>query len=506
MQPTEQLIRAARACSRRLVGAALVLTAALCTPGLSAAQTPTGQNARRPNIIVILADDVGREAFGSYGGTSYQTPNLDRLAAEGIRFTRGYATPICTPTRVQLMTGKQTFRNYDRFGELAVGERTFANYLKSAGYATAVAGKWQLSNVGGEREATNQDPHHFGFDEYLLWQLGGPDFWARYKNPSLTRSREGYRSYEGKFGPDLFQDFVLDFIERHRDGPFLVYYPTPTPHDPFQPPPGHPDWDTHDPGSTDDPKYFGSMLAYLDGQVGALVAKLDELGIRENTLVFFVGDNGTHPRVTSMMNGRAVQGDKGNTRDEGIHVPYIVNWKGTIARGQVRDDLVDVGDIFPTLMEAAGVTIRGRPTDMVSLYPTLVRGVPHSREWIFHDYYLHRTAGPNPERSGRANVVVARYALNTRYKLYSDGRFFEYVADPEEERPLALNSLAPDARRAREELQRVMKQMEAEIRAVESRRPSAPPADPAPPATSAPAGGGARPAANRGVRPTQGKQ
>src|SRR5262245_49986163 len=118
---------------------------ALLTVGPSARQTPAALSAKRPNIIMYLADDIGREAFRSYGGTSYKTPNIDRLAAEGMRFTRAYVTPLCTPTRAQLLTGQYNFRNYDYFGYLSTSDRTMANYLQAAGYATAMAGKWQFS-------------------------------------------------------------------------------------------------------------------------------------------------------------------------------------------------------------------------------------------------------------------------------------------------------------------------------------------------------------------------
>ena len=171
----------------------------------SAGQAPATRLQRPPNIIMYLADDIGREAFNSYGGTSYQTPNIDRLAADGMRFTRAYSTALCTPTRVQLLTGQYNFRNYDYFGYFDTNFHTIGNYLQAAGYTTAMAGKWQF---GG----SFQTPHLIGFNEYLIWQLESPDFWNRYKNPILTRNGEPAKQHPGAYGPDLLKEFVFDFI------------------------------------------------------------------------------------------------------------------------------------------------------------------------------------------------------------------------------------------------------------------------------------------------------
>jgi arylsulfatase A len=450
----------------------------LLTAAPSAAQAPAAA-AQRPNIIVFMADDIGREAFGSYGGTSYKTPNVDRLAAEGMRFTRAYVQPLCTPTRAQFLTGQYNFRNYDDFGYLDTAQRTIANYMKTVGYTTAVTGKWQL---GG----SFQTPHHFGFDEYLLWQLEAPDYWTRYKNPALTRTDQPTCKHQGGYGPALLADFALDFVERNRDRPFFLWYADHLPHDPFQPSPDHPDFASHDETVVDDAKYFGSMVEYQDKTIGRLMAKLDQLGIREKTLVLFIGDNGTAPRVTSTMGGRPVQGAKGSSLDAGMHVAFLANWKGTIAPGQVRDDLVESLDLFSTVFEAGGVKINNVRQDGVSLYPTLTRGTPSPRKWIFTDYYRGRTPGPNTQRTGGA----FRLAHDGRYKLYVDGRFFDYIADPREERPLAVHELSGEAHSAHQTLQELMKKMDAEVKASDARRSDEPLQRVAPPAGN-PRGGGA---------------
>ena len=418
-----------------------------------------------PNIIVYLADDIGVEAFGSYGGTSYETPNLDRLAAGGIRFTRAYSMPLCTPTRVAFLTGKYNFRNYDNFGYLHTAERTIANYLQAAGYATAFSGKWQLGSGF-------QTPHLFGFDEYLVWQLEEGDWWNRYKNPILTRNGESNRSREGAYGPDLFADFAMDFMERHRDRPFFLVFMDTLPHDPWQPTPDSPEYDTFDETSVNDVKYFADNVRYQDKLVGRLIDELDSLGIRERTLVFFTSDNGAHSQVTSMTNRGAVQGDKGGSLDAAMHVPLIASWLGTVAPGQVRDDLVDVSDLFATIFEAGGVQIDNVRYDGVSLYPTLTQAAPSPREWIFVDYYRSRTPGPDTVRGGFGTPF--RLVHDGRYKLYPDGRFFDFIADSREEHPLSEYELSPDARRAHEALSEVMTRMDAEVRLWDSRRDESP--------------------------------
>jgi len=427
---------------RRLGGTlALGVAGSGCAPHppSPAASVPPGAARARPNVVLILADDLGREVLGSYGGTSYPTPNLDRLAAEGMRFERAYTTPLCTPTRVELMTGKYNFRNYERFGYLDPRERTFANHLRDAGYATAIAGKWQLG--GGERA-----PHTLGFEEYLLWQLRPGVFWRRYKDPIVTRSGAGTDTLRGRYGPDVFLEFVQDFIRGHRDRPFLVYYPMALVHDPFQPPPGHPDYPGYPIEGTNDPTYFPAMVAHMDGIVGRLVGTLEELGLRENTIVLFAGDNGTGRDITSRMGERVIRGDKGYTTDAGTHVPLIVNWPGTVHPGQVRGELVDLLDVLPTLLQAAGVRPGpGFLADGISFYPTLRTGVPHPRSWIFRDY----------DPKGR-DFPARRYAQDARYKLYDDGRFYDYLRDPLEAHPLPEREWSASVRRSRGGLQAVL--------------------------------------------------
>lgn len=172
----------------------------------------------RPNIVLIMADDMGFECVGANGGESYKTPNLDNLAVTGVRFEQCYSQPICTPSRVQIMTGIYNSRNYLRFGLLDPQAYTFGNLLKDAGYATCVVGKWQLD---GGFDA----PGRFGFDEYCLWQVTRRP--NRYPNPGLEVNGQEIDYKNGQYGPDIVSDYACDFIERHAGGdqPFFLYYP-----------------------------------------------------------------------------------------------------------------------------------------------------------------------------------------------------------------------------------------------------------------------------------------
>ena len=234
-----------------------------------------------PNLILIMADDLGYETLGINGGLSYDTPNLDSLARAGLRFTHAFSTPLCTPTRVQIMTGKYSFRNYIGFGLLDPDERTFAHLLREAGYSTGIAGKWQLFGNAYQRERAGRGgstPEDAGFDEFALWQVRERGW--RFKAPTIHDSGRTAREFLDGYGPEMFTRFAEDFLERHRNEPFLLYYPMVLTHFPFQPTPDHADYSALDPaGGVDDPVYFASNVAYMDAIVGRITAKLQCLGL-----------------------------------------------------------------------------------------------------------------------------------------------------------------------------------------------------------------------------------
>jgi len=394
----------------------------------------------RPNIILIMADDFGYECVTANGGESYRTPHLDGLAASGVRFERCHAQPLCTPTRVQLMTGRYNVRNYLNFGTLPRTEITFAHLLKNGGYATGVCGKWQLG-------AETDSPQHFGFDESCLWQQTRRP--PRYANPGLEYNGVARDFTGGEYGPTLVNDFALDFITRHRDRPFFLYYPMILTHDPFQPTPGSEDWDPATQGekAKRNVKHFADMTAYMDKMIGRVVVKLEELKLRDDTLLIFLGDNGTHGSVISRFRGGDYRGGKGTTTARGTHVPLIANWPAAMKQGRVNADLISTVDFLPTLCAAAGVNV---PTDSdgVSFLPQLrgERGTP--REWLYSWY--------SPRQ--RADLTVREYAATADCKLYRDGRFFDLARDPFEEQPLQRAGLPAGAAAAALQLSAVLDQ------------------------------------------------
>ncbi len=403
---------------------------------LLAAQTPLAA-APQPNLILIMADDLGYETIGANGGTSYKTPVLDKLAATGARFTHCFVQPLCTPTRVQLMTGQYNIRNYINFGNMDPKAVTFGNLLKAAGYATCIAGKWQL---GHDLDL----PKKFGFDEYCLWQHTRRP--PRYANPGLEINGVEKDYTRGEYGPDLVNDYAVDFVTRHKDKPFFLYYPMMLTHSPYQPTPDSKTWDPQTTGeqAKQAAAHFGDMVEYMDKLVGKLVARLDALNLRENTLIVFVGDNGTGKGTRSMMGDKVVIGGKGTTTEFGMHVPLIASWRGKLAAGKVHADLVDSTDFLPTLLDAAGVTAPANLTlDGRSFLPQMRGEKGQPREWIYSWY---------SPRQG-ADMSVRELAFNHRFKLYRTGDFYDIANDPEEKHPFKVSALTGQAAGAAKLLQ-----------------------------------------------------
>lgn len=364
----------------------------------------------RPNVIVIMADDIGAEGLGCYGSTIYTTPHLDRMAAEGIRFNNAYATPLCTPTRVMIMSGlypnRTGYRALIGKGEgirLSPEIRTFAHDFRDAGYATAIAGKWQLGRFD---EFPNQPVEH-GFDEYCMWTWYYKGKKAsRYYGPQIYRDGQVTNGNAEDFGPDDYRDFVLDFIDRKKDQPFLVYFPMALVHSPFINPP---DLQKRSESrfTTDLDKQtraFGHMITYMDQVVGDIMARLEEYDLEDNTLMLFTGDNGTHKSITSKLPGMNLKGGKGSMTEAGSRVPLLAWWPGHI-KPSIRDEFFCLVDVLPTIHSIAGIELN-RKIDGMDLSHLLVGGEGSDRERVLINY-------------GRGYFVrEKRFRLNQDGKLY----------------------------------------------------------------------------------------
>ena len=381
----------------------------------------------QPNIVLIMADDVGCEPIGVYGGQRWQTPHIDSLARDGMRFSHCFSMPVCHPSRICLMTGKYPFRFDAKWGTFPreEEEQSLAAVLKRCGYRTAIAGKWQLCLMKDDR----MQPQRMGFDEWCLfgWHEG-----ARFHDPLIYQNGKLRSNTAQEYGPEVYVDFLSDFMQRSkRTGqPFFAYYSMALAHDvtddlPTQVPyvPGKDRW-----------MNYGEMIQSLDDMVGRVVRKLDELQLRENTIILFTGDNGTavrsklrhrqngkyeYEQVYSVQDGRRVRGGKGTLLDIGTNVPLITSWRGKIKPGSQSDALVDFSDWLPTLVEIAGGH-KEQELDGRSFASTLFRtdSAP-SRKYAFAQ-----------GRGGRA------WVRTQKYKLYNDGKYFDVAVDPFEKNPL----------------------------------------------------------------------
>jgi arylsulfatase A len=401
-----------------------VVMISLVTAVSSYGTEATTKKPEHPNVILIMADDFGYECITANGGEDYKTPNVDKLAEQGVRFEQFYVQPLCTPTRLQLMTGLYNVRNYTVFGQLHRSQKTFGNIFRDAGYVTGIFGKWQL---GHDLDL----PHHFGFDTYYLWQHTRRP--PRYANPGLEDQGKEIDYNNGEYGPELIANHAVKFIEDNKDKPFFLYYPMMLTHAPFQPTPDSPDWDSKRIGEQyTNPKHFKEMTEYVDVNVGRIVKKIEELGLTKKTIIIFLGDNGTGQNIATKFKGQSYQGGKGLLNDRGMHVPLIVSFPGTIQSGVVNTNLADSTDIFPTIAEVAGISLpKEIPFDGISFYPQLL-GTKNVkiREWSYTWYLGQRK--PDNE---------SVFVQDQQYRLYQNGKLYDRIKDQEEKNSLNYDTV-----------------------------------------------------------------
>ncbi|HZE96377.1 MAG TPA: sulfatase-like hydrolase/transferase [Planctomycetota bacterium] len=389
-----------------------ILLLALGVPG------PASPNrAEKPNLIVILSDDVGMGDIACYGG-KYPTPRIDALAKGGTRFEYCYATPLCGPSRSVLLTGRYPFRTGLINNQSAAAiqpdkEIMLPTILKKAGYVTCSVGKWGQMSHG---------PVEWGFDESLVFK-GSGRYWRDQTQTYHVNGQEKNLA-EGVYLPDLMHDFAADFISRHKDQPFCLYYPMSHIHGPI----------VKTPDSKGDATLYADNIAYMDKLVGKLVDELERQGLREKTLVLFTGDNGTARNgARSPVDGMPLSGQKATMLEGGSRVPLIANWPGTTPAGALNHDLTDFSDFLVTFAELGGATLpEGRKIDGRS-FAAQIRGEKGTpREWVY------------VELDGKS------YVRDGRYKLTNGGELFDMKEAPFKEILVpkdATDEAAPDARK-----------------------------------------------------------
>ena len=396
-----------------------VLTAVLTlVTAMSGADGPVRRAQGTPNIVLIMADDLGAENLACYGNTVYSTPNLDRMAAEGAQFENAFATPVCTPTRAMILTGLHPNRSGflerldsphdpERNNRLPVHLKTFGHIFQAAGYATAIAGKWHL----GDFQKHPDQPTTHGFDEHCLWV----QYWdgkrrSRYFGPHNWENGNYHIHDQEVFGPDYYCKFLTDFIERNhrRKRPFLAYFPMNLIHGPLITPPG--DQQSAEANYPEDlgkkERINGRMVHYTDKIVGRILAKLKTLGIDRNTLVIFTGDNGTSGSLTSHLGEFRLRGGKRTMNEAGTRVPFIARWPGKIPPGR-RDSFITLMDMLPTLAAIANISL-GHPIDGLDL-----------------SHNLFNQPGQDRMFFQMAFEGGCYFIRDRRYRLHEDGRLYD---------------------------------------------------------------------------------
>ncbi len=394
---------------------------------LHSAETGRQPDKSKPNIILILTDDVGLGDIGCCGGP-FKTPRIDALATGGTRFEYCYSTPLCGPSRCQLLTGRYPYRtglinNQSHNAVSPDREVMIPTVLKKAGYVTGSVGKWGQIALG---------PGEWGFDEYLVFP-GSGRYW---RDQTTTYKLNGQEKDlpEGKYLPELMHNFAADFVAKHKDQPFFLYYPMSHVHGPIV--------RTPDSGAGEDAnRLYTDNVEYMDKLVGKLVDELDRLQLRKNTLILFTGDNGTARFGVELatVNGRPISGQKATMLEGGSRVPLIANWPGVTTAGTVNHDLVDFSDFLATFAELGGATLpEGVTLDSHSFAQQLKGQKGSPREWVY------------VELNGKS------YARDARFKLTNGGELFDLSEAPFKEKPIAKDSTDPDAAAARSRLQKVL--------------------------------------------------
>ena len=384
-----------------------------------------GSSAQRPNFLFILADDLGRHQLGCYGSKYYQTPNIDRLATQGMKFTRAYsAAPICSPTRASLMTGKYPARVRvtdfipgssswtntkllapDWNKALPTSEITLAEMLREAGYIAGHFGKWHLNIDRKNYLDRPGDPKSQGFDDVL----------TTYKPNEETNQNPDPR--DDPHNVRRITDRAVAFIEKNRDRPFFCYVAHNSIHRPEMDDPERIARYEKKPGADnrDNRPVLAAMLERLDSSVGRLMAKVDQLGLAENTVVIFFGDNGMYGDPDTL---KPLRGAKGHLYEASFREPLIVRWPGKVKAGSASDVPVISNDFYPTLAELSGQKLTQPDLDGISFVPLIKQTGSISRDALYFHYPHYSPQGGRP---GGA-IIAGRYKLIVWYEKEIDAK------------------------------------------------------------------------------------
>ena len=386
--------------------------------GLASLALPLGSCAapgRQPNIVLIVADDLGSTDLGCYGASDLRTPHLDTLAARGVRFTDHYVTaPACTPSRASLLTGREHARLLQRNLGLEAEETTIAEMLRGAGYRTAIFGKWHLG-VPAEVSPLAQ-----GFDEFVGFKVGALDNhthtyrWGAGAGHRLWKDDREYHE-DGVYFPDLVTREAREFIGRNSGRPFFLYLPYNQPHYPLQPSATSLEAVAHisDPGR----RQYAACVHVLDEAVGNVMAAIEANGLTQDTIILFLSDHGHSVEPDSLSGGqsRPYRGHKGTLLEGGIRVPCIASWPGTYPAGTVRGQLVSSMDWLPTLVTHAGVSTAGPVIDGASLGNVLRSSTAVAHESLCWTYGSLRAV-----REGRWKLMGDGLDQVSLYDLHED--------------------------------------------------------------------------------------